>query len=130
MEAIPVIAEAGEALGLPLAVTLALIILAAVVIGVIVLREHHHRIDSLKEAVSDMKSDMEKKVSDMKGDMEKEVHGLKDGMEKEVAEIKGEMSKQAAAHNAELSSLYKLINTVANDVSFIRGKMSHDGEKK
>ena len=89
----------------------------------------YYGIDSLEEAVSDMKSDMERKVSDMKGDMEKEVHGLKDEMEKEVTEIKGEMSKQAAAHNAELSSLYKLINTVANDVSFIRGRMSQDGEK-
>ena len=108
MEAtIPIIAETSQALGLPLAVTLSLIIIAAVIIMVVVLREHRSRIDNIKEAVAAMKSDTEKEISG----------------------IKEEMAKQAAVHNAELSALYKLINGVAVDVSFIKGRISKDEKK-
>lgn len=107
MEALPVIAEAGQALGLPFAVTLALIIIAAITTVVIVLREHRNRIDNIAGAVD----------------------ALKVAMDKEISGIKDEMAKQAAAHSAELGALYKLINGVAVDVSFIKGRISKEEKK-
>lgn len=102
METLPIIAETSQALGLPLAVTLAIVIIATFVIGVIVLRDHRTKIDHNQEAVASMKSEMTQQIS----------------------EIKSEMAKQAAYHNSELSALYKLVNGVAVDVSFIKGKMT------
>ena len=54
---------------------------------------------------------------------------MKSDTEKEISGIKEEMAKQAAVHNAELSALYKLINGVAVDVSFIKGRISKDEKK-
>lgn len=120
METIPVIAETGQALGLPLAVTLSLVIIAAVVITVIVLRDHRNRIDHMKEEISNMKTDSEKDRNSLKEEMAKQAaaHGSS------ISELKSEMARQAQAHNAELNALYKLINNVANDVSFIKGCMT------
>lgn len=67
----------------------------------------------------------------MKTDSEKDRNSLKEEMAKQAAahgssisELKSEMARQAQAHNAELNALYKLINNVANDVSFIKGCMT------
>lgn len=124
MEALPVIAEAGQALGLPLAVTLALIIIATAVLVVVVLRDHHYKIDNAREEVNAVKSDVNKQISEIKAETGKEIAEVKGSMEKAVSEIKSEMAKQAAYHNSELSALYKLVNGVALDVSFIKGKMT------
>lgn len=124
MEAIPVIAETSQALGLPLAVTLALIVIAATVLVVVVLRDHRNKIDNTKEEVIAMKKDVDKQIAEIKAATEKEIAEVKGSMEKAVSEIKSEMAKQAACHNSELSALYKLVNGVAVDVSFIKGKMT------
>lgn len=124
MDAIPVIAEAGQALGLPLAVTLALIIIATVVLVVVVLRDHRNKIDNAREEVNAMKNDVNKQIDEIKAATGKEIAEVKGSMEKAVSEIKSEMAKQAAYHNSELSALYKLVNGVAVDVSFIKGKMT------
>ena len=124
MEALPVIAETGQALGLPLAVTLALIIIATVVLVVIVLRDHRNKIDNAREEVNAMKNDVNKQIDEIKAATGKEIAEVKGSMEKAVSEIKSEMAKQAAYHNSELSALYKLVNGVAVDVSFIKGKMT------
>lgn len=124
MEALPVIAETSRELGLPLAVTLSLLIITAIVIGVVVLREHRNKIENIKEAVTTMKSDVDKQINEIKDTASKEIADVKTSMEKAMGEIKSEMVRQAAAHNAELSSLYKLVNGVAIDVSFIKGKMT------
>lgn len=124
MEAIPVIAETSQALGLPLAVTLALIVIAATVLVVVVLRDHRNKIDNTKEEVIAMKKDVDKQIAEIKAATEKEIAEVKGSMEKAVSEIKSEMAKQAAYHNSELSALYKLVNGVAVDVSFIKGKMT------
>ena len=128
MEALPIIAETSHELGLPLAVTLALIIIATIVIVVVVLREHRNKIENIKEAVTTMKSDVDAQITEIKEATSKEIAEVKSSMEKAVGEIKSEMVRQAAAHNAELSSLYKLVNGVAIDVSFIKGKMTR-GQK-
>ena len=128
MEALPVIAETSRELGLPLAVTLSLIIIATIVIVVVVLREHRNKIENVTEAVTTMKSEMDKQIAEIKDATSKEIAEVKDSMEKAVTEIKSEMVRQASAHNAELSSLYKLVNGVAIDVSFIKGKMTR-GQK-
>lgn len=128
MEALPVIAETSRELGLPLAVTLSLLIIATIVIVVVVLREHRNKIENVTEAVATMKSEMDKQIAEIKDATSKEIAEVKDSMEKAVAEIKSEMVRQASAHNAELSSLYKLVNGVAIDVSFIKGKMTR-GQK-
>lgn len=124
MEAIPVIAETGQALGLPLAVTLALIVIAATVLVVVVLRDHRNKIDNARDEVNAMKSGVDKQISEIKATTEKEIAEVKGSMEKAVSEIKAEMGKQAAYHNSELNALYKLVNGVAVDVSFIKGKMT------
>jgi len=124
MEALPVIAETGQALGLPLAVTLALIIIATAVLVVVVLRDHRNKIDNAREEVNAVKNDVDKQISEIKAATGKEIAEVKASMEKAVSEIKAEMVRQAAAHNSELSSLYKLVNGVAIDVSFIKGKMT------
>jgi seryl-tRNA synthetase len=124
MEALPVIAETGQALGLPLAVTLALIIIATAVLVVVVLRDHRNKIDNAREEVNAVKNDVNKQISEIKAATGKEIAEVKASMEKAVNEIKAEMVRQAAAHNSELSSLYKLVNGVAIDVSFIKGKMT------
>lgn len=124
MEALPVIAETGQALGLPLAVTLALIIIATAVLVVVVLRDHRNKIDNAREEVNAVKNDVNKQISEIKEATGKEIAEVKGSMEKAVSEIKAEMVRQAAAHNSELSSLYKLVNGVAIDVSFIKGKMT------
>jgi seryl-tRNA synthetase len=124
MEALPVIAETGQALGLPLAVTLALIIIATAVLVVVVLRDHRNKIDNAREEVNAVKNDVNKQISEIKAATGKEIAEVKASMEKAVSEIKAEMVRQAAAHNSELSSLYKLVNGVAIDVSFIKGKMT------
>jgi len=128
MEALPVIAETSRELGLPLAVTLALLIIATIVIVVVVLREHRNKIENIKEAVTTMKSNVDAQITEIKEATSKEIAEVKSSMEKAVAEIKSEMVRQASAHNAELSSLYKLVNGVAIDVSFIKGKMTR-GQK-
>lgn len=124
MEALPVIAETGQALGLPLAVTLALIIIATAVLVVVVLRDHRNKIDNAREEVNAMKIDVDKQIAEIKAATGKEIAEVKGSMEKAVSEIKSEMAKQAACHNSELSALYKLVNGVAVDVSFIKGKMT------
>lgn len=124
MEALPVIAETGQALGLPLAVTLALIIIATAVLVVVVLRDHRNKIDNAREEVNAVKNDVNKQIDEIKAATGKEIAEVKGSMEKAVSEIKAEMVRQAAAHNSELSSLYKLVNGVAIDVSFIKGKMT------
>lgn len=124
MEALPVIAETGQALGLPLAVTLALIIIATAVLVVVVLRDHRNKIDNAREEVNAVKNDVNKQIAEIKAATGKEIAEVKGSMEKAVSEIKAEMVRQAAAHNSELSSLYKLVNGVAIDVSFIKGKMT------
>ena len=124
MEALPVIAETGQALGLPLAVTLALIIIATVVLVVVVLRDHRNKIDNAREEVNAMKNDVNKQIDEIKAATGKEIAEVKGSMEKAVSEIKSEMAKQAAYHNSELSALYKLVNGAAVDVSFIKGKMT------
>lgn len=124
MEALPIVAETSQALGLPLAVTLSLIIIATVIIVVVVLREHRNKIDNTREAVAAMKSDVDKQISEIKESTQKEIAEVKATMEKAVGEIKSEMAKQAAYHNSELSALYKLVNGVAVDVSFIKGRMT------
>lgn len=124
MEALPIIAEAGQALGLPLAVTLALIIIATAVLVAVVLRDHRNKIDNAREEVNAMKNDVNKQIAGIKAATEKEIAEVKGSMEKAVSEIKSEMAKQAAYHNSELSALYKLVNGVAVDVSFIKGKMT------
>ena len=126
MEALPVIAEASRELGLPLAVTLSLLIIAAIVIGVVVLREHRNKIENIREAVTTMKIDVDKQIAEIKDTSSKEIAEVKTSMEKAMGEIKSEIVRQAAAHNAELSSLYKRVNGVAIDVSFIKGKMTCD----
>lgn len=128
MEALPVIAETSRELGLPLAVTLALLIIATIVIVVVVLREHRNKIENIKEAVTTMKSNVDAQIAEIKEATSKEIAEVKSSMEKAVDEIKTEMVRQASAHNAELSSLYKLVNGVAIDVSFIKGKMTR-GQK-
>lgn len=128
METLPIIAETGQALGLPLTVTLAIVIIATFVIGVIVLRDHRTKIDHNQEAVASMKSEMSQQIAEIKAYAEKEISTVRVSMEKTIDEMKIDMAKQAAAHNAELSSLYKLINGVAIDVSFIKGKMTR-GQK-
>ena len=128
MEALPVIAETSRELGLPLAVTLSLLIIATIVIVVVVLREHRNKIENIKEAVTTMKSDVDAQITEIKEATSKEIAEVKASMEKAVDEIKTEMVRQASAHNAELSSLYKLVNGVAIDVSFIKGKMTR-GQK-
>lgn len=128
MEALPVIAETSRELGLPLAVTLSLLIIATIVIVVVVLREHRNKIENIKEAVTTMKSNVDAQITEIKEATSKEIAEVKSSMEKAVAEIKSEMVRQASAHNAELSSLYKLVNGVAIDVSFIKGKMTR-GQK-
>lgn len=128
MEALPVIAETSRELGLPLAVTLALLIIATIVIVVVVLREHRNKIENIKEAVTTMKSNVDAQIAEIKEATSKEIAEVKTSMEKAVDEIKTEMGRQASAHNAELSSLYKLVNGVAIDVSFIKGKMTR-GQK-
>lgn len=124
MEALPVIAETGQALGLPLAVTLALIIIATAALVVVVLRDHRNKIDNAREEVNAMKNDVNKQIAEIKAATGKEIAEVKGSMEKAVSEIKSEMVRQAAAHNSELSALYKLVNGVAIDVSFIKGKMT------
>lgn len=124
MEAIPVIAETSQALGLPLAVTLALIVIATAVLVVVVLRDHRNKIDNAREEVNAVKNDVNKQIDEIKAATGKEIAEVKGSMEKAVSEIKAEMVRQAAAHNSELSSLYKLVNGVAIDVSFIKGKMT------
>lgn len=124
MEALPVIAETGQALGLPLAVTLALIIIATAVLVVVVLRDHRNKIDNAREEVTAMKIDVDKQIAEIKVATGKEIAEVKASMEKAVSEIKSEMARQAAVHNTELSALYKLVNGVAIDVSFIKGKMT------
>lgn len=128
MEALPVIAETSRELGLTLAVTLSLLIIATIVIVVVVLREHRNKIENIKEAVTTMKSNVDAQITEIKEATSKEIAEVKSSMEKAVAEIKSEMVRQASAHNAELSSLYKLVNGVAIDVSFIKGKMTR-GQK-
>lgn len=128
MEALPVIAETSRELGLPLAVTLSLLIIATIVIVVVVLREHRNKIENIKEAVTTMKSNVDAQITEIKEATSKEIAEVKTSMEKAVDEIKTEMVRQASAHNAELSSLYKLVNGVAIDVSFIKGKMTR-GQK-
>lgn len=128
MEALPVIAETGQALGLPLAVTLALIIIATAALVVVVLRDHRNKIDNAREEVNAMKNDVNKQIAEIKAATGKEIAEVKGSMEKAVSEIKSEMVRQAAAHNSELSALYKLVNGVAIDVSFIKGKMTR-GQK-
>ena len=128
MEALPVIAETSRELGLPLAVTLSLLIIATIVIVVVVLREHRNKIENIKEAVTTMKSDVDAQITEIKEATSKEIAEVKASMEKAVDEIKSEMVRQSASHNAELSSLYKLVNGVAIDVSFIKGKMTR-GQK-
>ena len=95
---------------------------------VVVLREHRSRIDNIKEAVTTMKSNVDAQIAEIKEATSKEIAEVKTSMEKAVDEIKTEMVRQASAHNAELSSLYKLVNGVAIDVSFIKGKMTR-GQK-
>lgn len=124
MEALPVIAETGQVLGLPLAVTLALIVIAATVLVAVVLRDHRNKIDNARDDVNAMKSGVGKQISEIKATTEKEIAEVKGSMEKAVSEIKAEMGKQAAYHNSELNALYKLVNGVAVDVSFIKGKMT------
>ncbi len=124
MEALPVIAETSRELGLPLAVTLALIIIATAVLVVVVLRDHRNKIDNAREEVNAVKRDVDKQIIEIKAATEKEITEVKGSMEKAVSEIKSEMAKQAAYHNSELSALYKLVNGVAVDVSFIKGKMT------
>ena len=124
MEAIPVIAETSQALGLPLAVTLALVVIATTVLVVVVLRDHRNKIDSARGEVNAMKSGVDKQISEIKATTEKEIAEVKGSMEKAVNEIKAEMGKQSAYHNSELNALYKLVNGVAVDVSFIKGKMT------
>lgn len=124
MEALPIVAETSQALGLPLAVTLSLIIIATVVIVVVVLREHRNKIDNTREEVNAVKNDVNKQISEIKEATAKEIAEVKASMEKAVSEIKSEMVRQAAAHNTELSALYNLVNGVAIDVSFIKGKMT------
>ncbi len=124
MEALPVIAETGQALGLPLAVTLALIIIATAVLVVVVLRDHRNKIDNAREEVNAVKNDVNKQIVEIKAATAKEIAEVKASMEKAVSEIKAEMVRQATAHNTELSALYKLVNGVAIDVSFIKGKMT------
>ena len=128
MEALPVIAATSRELGLPLAVTLALLIIATIVIVVVVLREHRNKIENIKEAVTTMKSNVDAQITEIKEATSKEIAEVKTSMEKAVDEIKTEMVRQASAHNAELSSLYKLVNGVAIDVSFIKGQMTR-GQK-
>lgn len=124
MEALPVIAETGQALGIPLAVTLALIIVATAVFVVVALHDHRNKIDNARDEVNAMKSGVGKQISEIKATTEKEIAEVKGSMEKAVSEIKAEMGKQAAYHNSELNALYKLVNGVAVDVSFIKGKMT------
>ena len=73
MEAIPVIAETSQALGLPLAVTLALIVIAAAVLVVVVLRDHRNKIDNTREEVTAMKRDVDKQIAEIKAATEKEI---------------------------------------------------------
>lgn len=137
MEALPIIAETSQALGLPLAVTLSLVVIAAAIIVAVVLRDHRHKIDNTREEVSAMKNDVNKQIAEIKQATRdeiaeikaatgKEIAEVKGAMEKAVGEIKSEMAKQAAYHNSELSSLYKLVNGVAVDVSFIKGRMTKE----
>lgn len=128
MEALPIIAETSRELGLPLAVTLALIVIATAVFVVVVLRDHRNKIDNAREEVNAIKIEVDKQIAEIKAASAKEIAEVKASMEKAVSEIKSEMARQAAAHNAELSSLYKLVNGVAIDVSFIKGKMTR-GQK-
>lgn len=128
MEALPIIADVSRELGLPLAVTLALIIIATAVLVVVVLRDHRNKIDNAREEVNAVKNDVNKQIAEIKEATGKEIAEVKASMEKAVSEIKSEMAKQAACHNSELSSLYKLVNGVALDVSFIKGKMTR-GQK-
>lgn len=131
MEAIPVIAEASHALGLPLTVTLAIVVIATIVLTIIVLKDHRNRLDRLNDDMADMKTNNERAMANMKTNNEGAIDEVKSLIDKQdtahrldISSIKEEMSKQAASHNAELSALYKLINGVAVDVSFIKGKMT------
>ena len=128
MEALPIVAETSQALGLPLAVTLSLVIIATVVIVVVVLREHRNKIDNTREAVTAIKNDVDKQITEIKASTGEAIAAVKASMEKAVGETKSEMAKQAAYHNSELSALYKLVNGVAVDVSFIKGRMTKDAK--
>lgn len=126
MEALPVIAEASQALGFPLAVTLSLIIISTAIIVAVALREHRNKIENIKDAVATMKSDVDGQITEIKEATGKEISEVKISMGKAVSEIKSEMVRQATAHNAELTALYKLVNGIAIDVSFIKGKMTRN----